>query len=342
MAQLVQLISYNMDIRISSINIEFSEKILDLLSQKYYNCKYFEYFLEEYKRTLDFCINSINISTITVSYYENNIMRGNITIIFDQRLTKGEALFGFLELPNDKVVFKSIWETILKISRDKGISILKGPINGSVWHQYRCIKETDSSDFFKSELFTEKYYYDFLSSSSPIKEITYHSGYREKFDAILNVGQEAYDKLESLGFYIKEMDSNSLELLKRVVEISKVTFRNNWSYVDLDQSELYSADKLISNTSTIYLLYHGQNMIGFSGVFMNDNETLIFKTIAIMPEYQGTGLGNALAYRVHLDAKKKGINKIIYALVREDNNIKNFPKQDVVIFRRYAAFEFKV
>ena len=61
-----------------------------------------------------------------------------------------------------------------------------------------------------------------------------------------------------------------------------------------------------------------------------------------MPPYQGLGLGNALAYKIHFDAKNEGFKKIIYALIRDGNNIKNFPKEEAVIFRHYAAFEFQI
>jgi len=75
---------------------------------------------------------------------------------------------------------------------------------------------------------------------------------------------------------------------------------------------------------------------------VENKQTLILKTICILPEYQGLGLGNALAYKIHLDAQKEGFKKVIYALIREDNKVKNFPKDDTLIFRRYAAFEFKI
>ena len=76
--------------------------------------------------------------------------------------------------------------------------------------------------------------------------------------------------------------------------------------------------------------------------FRREQSTLTLKTICVLPVYRGLGLGNALAYKIHLDAKNNGFKKIIYALIREGNSINNFPKEGTVIFRRYAAFEYKI
>jgi GNAT superfamily N-acetyltransferase len=320
-------------------------ELINLLRRKYGKSKNFDYFISDYQKAFDFCVNNENITFTPIASYEGLKINAHIALILDKRLPHGEALFGFLEVPNDIKTFRLMWDNLVKEARVKGASVLKGPVNGSIWHQYRCIKETDGSDFFKSELFSETYYYDFLSSNKPISEIIYHSGYRERFDAILQVGQLAYDKLASAGFVIKEMESGSMENLQNIASISRTVFKNSWGYVELNQKEffkLYSSEKLAPEITKIYLLYKDGDIIGFCGVLKEDEFTLICKTIALLPEYQGAGLGNALAFKVHLDAKKEGIKKIIYALIRDSNNIKNFPKKDAVVFRKYAAFEFHI
>ena len=318
--------------------------LIDLLRTKYGKMKNFDYFMGDYQKAFDFCINNENITFVPIAIYEGQEIKAHIALIIDKRLPSGEAFFGFLETPEDTLVFSLMWDSLVEETRTRGISVLKGPVNGSIWHQYRCIKETDGSEFFKSELFSETYYCGLLNSKKPTTELVYHSGYRERFDAILQVGQPAYDKLASVGLIVKEMKAGSMETLQTIASISRTVFKNSWGYVELNEKEffkLYSSGKIASSTR-IYLLYKGKEIIGFCGVFKEDESILICKTIALLPEYQGVGLGNALAFKVHLDAKKERIKKIIYALIREDNNIKNFPKEDAVIFRKYAAFEFRI
>ena len=320
-------------------------ELIDLLRRKYGESKDFDYFIQDYQKAFDFCIDNENVVFVPIAAYQGNEMQAHIALILDKRLPFGEAFFGFLETSEDALIFRSMWDNLIEEARTQGISVLKGPVNGSIWHQYRCIKEIDGSEFFKSELFCKSYYYDFLSLNKPTSEIVYYSAYREKFDAVLRVLQPAYNKLASAGFLIKKMKNIDSDKLQILASLSRTVFKNNWGFTELNQKEflnLYSTEKLDSHLDNIYLLYKGKKIIGFCGTLKENDLTLICKTICVLPEYQGIGMGNALAFKVHLDAEKQGIKKIIYALIKEGNNVKNFPKEDVIIFRRYAAFEFHI
>lgn len=321
-------------------------ELIEILREKYGSHKDYDYFLNDTKKALSFCTNNENVSFYPVAGYENGKMCSHAALIIDKRLPTGEAFFGFLECPEDAAAFGALWNALIKEARDKGISVLKGPVNGSIWHQYRCIKETDDSDFFKAEPFCEPYYYDFLISNKPDAEIFYYSAHREPFDIVLRIIKEdSYTKLADAGFSIKETKQVAPEELRIIADISKKVFHASWGYTELNEQEfvqLYSSEKLTEHLDTLYLLYKGDAIIGFCSTSREDNHTLICKTICILPEYQNLGLGNALAYKLHVNAKREGFKKIIYALIREGNNVKNFPKDDAVIFRRYAAFEFNI
>lgn len=323
-------------------------ELIELLREKYGSQKNYEYFLNDIKKALSFCTNNENVSFHPIAGYENNKMCSFVALIIDKRLPMGEAFFGFLECNADAAAFGVLWNALIQEARGNGISVLKGPVNGSIWHQYRCVKESDDSDsaFFKAEPFCEPYYYDFLTSNKPDAEILYYSAYREPFDVVLRIIKEdAYTKLADAGFSVEETKQVAPEALRTIVEISKKVFCASWGYTELNEQEfmqLYSSEKLTEHLDTLYLLYKGDTTIGFCSTSREDDHTLICKTICILPEYQNLGLGNALAYKMHVNAKSEGFKKIIYALIREGNNVKNFPKDDAVIFRRYAAFEFNI
>src|SRR3989344_2773839 len=97
-----------------------------------------------------------------------------------------------------------------------GISILKGPVNGSIWHQYRCIKETDGLEYFKSEPISEVFYYKLLTQVTPSSEVSYYSASREKFDKVMGVIQTELGKLAKAGFSIEEAKDVSYEELRSV------------------------------------------------------------------------------------------------------------------------------
>ena len=47
-----------------------------------------------------------------------------------------------------------------------------------------------------------------------------------------------------------------------------------------------------------------------------------------------------LCTSIHVDAQDLGVQRLIYALIYNENNIKHLPQDDAVIFRHYSAFEY--
>ena len=90
------------------------------------------------------------------------------------------------------------------------------------------------------------------------------------------------------------------------------------------------------------MLQANGKIVGYSALMRDDENSVILKTLAILPEYQGLGLANALIYKMHEDVIKSGCIKVIYALIREENRVRDLPQNDVTIFRRYASFESQV
>ncbi|MEP7205108.1 MAG: GNAT family N-acetyltransferase [Candidatus Saccharibacteria bacterium] len=320
-------------------------KLFELLQKKYGQHKNFEYFANDYKKAFEFCLDNDNLTFTSLSASSSGSMVGHIALMIDRRRPTGEAFFGFLEVPNDRQLFNSLWAGLLLEAQSRGITSLKGPINGSIWHQYRCINYSDGSADFKSELFTEAYYYDLLTSLSPGHQLDYYSAYSENYDYILKFGKSSYDQTVRAGYVIKQMKPGSKQQLLDLSDISKKVFKNSWGYTELNQSEflaLYSGESLTPGNAKIYLIYKHDAVIGFCGLLREDKTTLICKTLALLPDYHGKGIGNAIVYKLHADAKSDGVTKIIYALIRQGNNIQNFPKGSAVVCRRYAAFEYSL
>jgi ribosomal protein S18 acetylase RimI-like enzyme len=317
------------------------KEYLSFVKDKYSTQNNFSYFSNDLTASLAFSEKYQKPYFITVK--NNGQMCGHIALIIDPHMKEGEAFFGFLDCVNDINIFTTLWQALIEYARSKGITVLKGPINATAWHQYRAMSMTDTSPFFKTELFCEPYYYDFLKAQHPSKEITYHSGYRKSFDFIIKATEPAYRQSQEQGFVISEIKDISRQQLTEVLTISKTVFKDNWGYTDVSEESfgaLYSSQKLDAYLNKIYFLLHDGKIVGYLSSLIEDPTTLILKTIAIFPEYQGKGLGNALVHKAHVDAREHGYKKIIYALVREDNKIKNFPKDEAVEFRKYSTFEY--
>lgn len=327
-------------------SIQFTE-LETLVGKKYSTHNNFEFFLKEYENAYRYCENNPHISFFPIGIRESDVLIAHCALIIDQRLPPGEAFFGFLEVPQDPNVFNILWKEMRTLGKDHALSVLKGPVNGSIWHQYRCIKKTSERNHFKTEPLTPLYYYDLLKAQNPIDEVTYSSGARTAFsDIVLQLGKkkEIMEKLAANGFKIVRHEKITLEQLMAIAGISKMTFLQSWGYTELTKEDflnLYDPKKINDNIHSVYFLYKGEKIVGFCST-MREGDILICKTICIIPTLQGIGLGKALAFIIHTEAERDGIKEIQYVLVRDGNQVHNFPTEDIIVFRQYAAFDFDI
>ncbi len=314
----------------------------DLVSTKYESLKNFNYFFDDLKQIMRFSLSEQKSDFLAVVDKEN--MLAHIAIIYDPQLPTGKAFWGFFESQNDKDTFNLLWEKAKEVARGKGINQLLGPINGSVWHQYRFVKKTDNSPFFKTELLCESFYYNLIKETGS-KEISYYSAHRTDFHNLITITEPFYKKMLENGFSIIESTQLTKKQLSDILQLCKKAFNKSWGYTELSKDNfalLYPPKKLALNLNKVYFLQKNQEIIGYCSLLIEDSETLILKTIAILPEFQNLGLANALIYKTHINARDKQYKKIIYALIKEDNAVKRLPNDNAVVFRRYSTFESNI
>ena len=318
-----------------------NQKYLNFVEKNYSQLTGFDYFFSDIKKSIEFCKNN-NIEIFDFEIINNKDLLACISLFYDKN--NETAIFGFFECIDDEIIFKEIWEKLFIKAKQLGIKKLIGPINANTWFQYRCISFTDNENFFPSEPLSKKYYSLFFSKISGIKVIDYHSAYRKNFDTIIKITESSYNLAINQNFRIETVETPNFEQIKQIYQLSKIIFSQNWGYQEISFENflnLYNKEKIDKYVASIYLLLSENTIIGFASNLMFSN-TLIMKTIGILPEYQSQGLGNALVHKIHLDAVNKGVEKIIYALVKKTNKVKYFPTDDIQVFREYSAFELEI
>jgi len=323
--------------------------LISFLKSLYGTNDNFDFLLKEYERAYDFCCASRHIEFFPLTISKNGEMVAHIALIVDDRLPQHQAFFGFFEVIDDMTVFETVWKELTKLARVHNTPFFKGPVNGSIWHQYRCIKEGSSIPHFKTEPMTPAYYHDFLTQVKPMSEITYSSGIRESYADVLEVLQKHKNvitqQLRKGNFKIEVVKEISPDTLLSIAKLSSAVFdEKSWGYTELDNDEfskLHDSSKINEHIYKLFLLYHNEVLVGYCST-MRERSNLICKTICIAPEFQGKGLGNALALTIHEEAERDRVEKIMYVLVKDGNQVHNYPTKDVKIFRRYSVFEYKL
>jgi ribosomal protein S18 acetylase RimI-like enzyme len=316
-------------------------RYLTLFLEKYNDEKQIEYFLSDIKNSAEYTKTNENLFSVILE--EGDDLLGHCSVIPSKN--KGVAYFGFFEFPNDAECFQSFWDHIVCEAKKRSIKKIVGPINGSIWFPYRFISKRGSTELFKGELPTEAFYHDFFSAISNQKVISFSSGKREEFQSIIAATKKAYDVVEKTDLKIESLSEVSGDILKEIYTLAEEIF----SFYSVAYEafpiqyffELYNTERM-KDIFNIYTVREKGKLVGFCSVFHENEKTIILKTLAVHPSFQQHGIGGALAYLVHRDAQKQGIQTIVYGLVRDDNNIRFFPKDDVSIIRTYSLFEIDI
>ncbi len=205
---------------------------------------------------------------------------------------------GEFETETEEAGFQVI-EKCEEILKEQGVKFIAAPMNGNTWKKYRTLKYTNGESLFV------------LENVNPIEhnEILKKAGFKELYTYTSNKGliENAY-KSESLNFAeenikqenikIRKFDKqNYLEDLKKIYNISKLSFCRNPFYTPIEESEfLKQYEPYIDMCDEDFILIaekEGEE-VGFVFCIPNFNvakegkkiKTLVLKTIAVLPEYE--------------------------------------------------------
>ena len=253
------------------------------------------------------------------------------------------AYFGYLKLKTETST--KIWAKVVSFCKSKQIKKLLGPVQGSTYFPYQCINKTDGRGFFQGEYFSDLIDAKILNNLKPSKIIDYRSAIRENYNKLMAISKPYYDGLFQKGLRVELATELNETDLKEVYKIVRAVFSKNWGYQDIGYplfKQLFSIKDSNASKMSLHKIIYQDKLIGFSRYTEESSDTIIFKTIGILPEYQKMGIGNAVVYQMHADALDFNYNKSIYGLVRTSNRVKNMPQPDVFEFRTYQAFEFEL
>ena len=310
-----------------------------LMAQFYGDSEAVNQYASDSQKGLQKVLTSIESPAVFFHARRQESLVGHIALIPNGN---SSDFFGFFECV-DEDIFDMLWEAILSEANRMGITSLFGPVNGTIWHPYRVVTSSADEPFFPSEPISRMEYAAWLTKQEPQQLIEYHSAFRTDYTPIIEATRVSYQNAIENDLVIGS-EAISINNIQELYSLAVEVFAKNPGYMHLSIEEfvaLYSGDKISKNSATLYTARSKGQLIGFC-LNLENGQTLIMKTIAVAPNTQQKGIGNALVHRIHVDAVALGFSKVIYALVRKDNNVRHFPTDKITVFREYAAYQFKV
>lgn len=252
-------------------------------------------------------------------------------------------------------VSRLLLEEAFRLLKEQGCSLAIGPMNGNTWRKYRFITERGSEPSFFLEpdnpdewpgYFKDAGFYAFAHYTSSLGTDL------SKEDPRLSRIQQ---RLEQNGVTIRNIDMNQFRAeLSRIYSVSAVSFQNAYLYTPLAEEAFFQQYLPIAGhirPELVFLAEEGGRTVGYLFAIPDlaqasrgkQIDTVIGKTLAILPGKKYAGLGRFLIDRMNKASGSMGFKRIIHALQYEDNTrSRSLTDFYCEVFRRYTLFAKKL
>ena len=238
------------------------------------------------------------------------------------------------------------------ILKEKNVNLIVAPMNGNTWKKYRTMKWSNGDNLFLLENVNSIEYNEMLKKAGFEELYTYTSTKGKIENAYHSKAiDRASERLEENNIQIRKFDKSKYEEdLKKIYNISKVSFYRNPFYTPIEENDFlkqYLQYLDLLDEDFIWIAEQGGREVAFIFAVPNYNElkegkklqTVILKTVAVIPEYEHFAIGHVLLEKVIQSAKSKNFTQWIFAFMYEQNTSqKSAKKNKTEIIREYAIY----
>lgn len=241
-------------------------------------------------------------------------------------------------------------EAAMQELRKAGCSFAIGPMDGNTWHNYRFVTQPGAEPpyFLEPQNPPEWPLWFEQAAFTPIAQ--YFSALNTNLAAEDPRIATAETRLRESGVSLRASATSSLTHdLESIFRVSLDSFAHNFLYTPIGREqflEQYNRVLPYVDPRLVLMAERDAETVGFifaipdllqrqRGVSI---DTVILKTVAILPDTSLRGLGTVLVAHLHRTAHKLGYRRVIHALMHENNTSLNISRHYATIMRRYTLY----
>jgi GNAT superfamily N-acetyltransferase len=232
-----------------------------------------------------------------------------------------------------------------------GRTLAIGPMDGSTNRAYRLVTEGGEEPPFFLEPENPPEWPAAFAAAGFAPLATYCSSLQARLDHADPGIPVLAAAFAAEGVSIRPFDMEQFEEeLRRIYAIVALSFQHNFLATTIAEGEFlmqYRPIKPYIRPELVLLAERGAELVGF--IFLVPDwlqalrgeplTTVIVKTLAVLPEYAGRGLGTLLSARAEEAARGLGFTRAIHALMHEANTSRKISSRfEGHIIRRYTLF----
>jgi L-amino acid N-acyltransferase YncA len=235
--------------------------------------------------------------------------------------------------------------------RELGCETAVGPIDGTTWRRYRFVTERFAEPpFFLEPDNPDSYPGQFAAAGfAPL------AGYTSALTRDLSAHDPRLDRvterMDAAGVRVRALDATHLDdELARIHEVSLLAFEHAFLYTPVSREEFVAQYRAIIPYVDAKLVLIAEDAAGRAvgyGFGVPDLaqarrgrvvDTVIVKTVAVVPGREFAGLGGLIVERLHGAGRDLGLTRAIHALMHESNNSRNLSGHYAETIRRYTLY----
>ncbi len=237
-----------------------------------------------------------------------------------------------------------------RILATKDATLAVGPMDGSTWRRYRLVTvRGDEPPFFLEPDNPDSYPTHFESAGfTPLAR--YYSTLNDDLGKNVSLAGEMQQRLQNAGIRIRQLDAGAFQAeLSRIYDISVAGFSNNFLYSAISHDQfvaMYAKTEQFVRPELVLFAEQCGTPVGF--IFALPDmlrmqrgqaaDTVILKSMAVIPELNGLGIGAWLLAQVSQNAGKLGFKRAIHALMHENNRSRTMSSRYGHEIRQYTLY----
>lgn len=232
----------------------------------------------------------------------------------------------------------------------RGCTLAVGPMDGNTWRRYRLVTEAGAEPPFFLEPANPPEWPGWWRAAGFVPLAEYYSAATDELEPRDARLADAAQRVRDAGIALRPLDPAQFEAeLGRIHDVSVVSFQENYLYTPLPREDFiaqYRAVQPLVRPELVCLAERAGRPVGYMFAIPDAAQArrgqpvtnVIMKTIAVLPECGGMGLGGLMFAEVHAAARRLGFRRAIHALMHENNKSRRMSAHYAQIIRRYTLF----
>jgi GNAT superfamily N-acetyltransferase len=233
---------------------------------------------------------------------------------------------------------------------DQGCTLAIAPMDGNTWRRYRLLSQRGPEPLFFLEPDNPDDWCDHMAVSGFTALATYSSALNTDLMQIDHRLVAVKQRLQNTGVTVRSLDMQHIDQeLAQIHQLSLISFRRNILYTPIESTEFvaqYSQIIPYVQPQLVLMAEQDKQLVGFLFAIPDllqaqrgdSINTVIIKTVAVLPGRHYAGLGNVLVAQVQAIAHQLGYTRAIHALMHDGNNSRNLSDRYAHTIRRYTLF----